>query len=130
MDDRRVLVVEDNPTNMKLVRYVLTYEGYTVIEGTTAEAGIALAHEHLPQVILLDIQLPGEMDGLDAVKRLKHDERTMAIPVVAVTAFAMTHDKQRALDAGFDGYLEKPISIDALREVVRLLVDRRSDDGD
>ena len=130
MDDRRVLVVEDNPTNMKLVRDVLTYEGYTVIEGTTAEAGIALAHEHLPQVILLDIQLPGEMDGLDAVKRLKHDERTMAIPVVAVTEFAMTHDKQRALDAGFDGYLEKPISIDALREVVRLLVDRRSDDGD
>ena len=130
MDDRRVLVVEDNPTNMKLVRDVLTYEGYTVIEGTTAEEGIALAHEHLPRVILLDIQLPGEMDGLDAVKRLKHDERTMAIPVVAVTAFAMTHDKQRALDAGFDGYLEKPISIDALREVVRLLVDRRSDDGD
>jgi len=89
-----------------------------------------LAHEHLPQVILLDIQLPGQMDGLDAVKRLKHDERTMAIPVVAVTALAMTQDKQRALDAGFDGYLEKPISIDALREVVRLLVDRRSDDGD
>jgi len=130
MADRQVLVVEDNPTNMKLVRDVLTHDGYTVIEGTTAEAGIALAHEHLPQVILLDIQLPGQMDGLDAVKRLKHDERTMAIPVVAVTALAMTQDKQRALDAGFDGYLEKPISIDALREVVRLLVDRRSDDGD
>ena len=130
MADRQVLVIEDNPTNMKLVRDVLSHDGYTVIEGTTAEAGIALAHEHLPHVILLDIQLPGEMDGLDAVKRLKHDERTMAIPVVAVTAFAMTNDKQRAPDAGFDGYLEKPISIDALREVVRQLADRRSDDGD
>jgi two-component system, cell cycle response regulator DivK len=130
MAQGRVVVVEDNPTNMRLVRDVLTFEGYTVIEATTAEEGIELAQEHLPHVILLDIQLPGEMDGLDAVKRLKHDGRTMAIPVVAVTAFAMTNDKQRALDAGFDGYLEKPISIDALREVVRLLVDRRSDDGD
>ena len=122
MDDRRVLVVEDNPTNMKLVRDVLTYEGYTVIEGTTAEAGIALAHEHLPQVILLDIQLPGGMDGLEAVKVLKHDDKTESIPVVAVTAFAMEDDRERALVAGFDGYLEKPVNIDALRaEVMRFV---------
>ena len=123
MDDRRVLVVEDNPTNMRLVRDVLTYEGYTVIEGTTAEAGIALAHEHLPQVILLDIQLPGEMDGLDAVKRLKHDERTMAIPVVAVTAFAMAADQERLLAAGFDGYLAKPIDIHHFSDRVRQYVE-------
>jgi len=130
MTQARVVVVEDNAANMRLVRDVLTFDGYTVIEATTAEEGIALAQEHIPQVILLDIQLPGGMDGLDAVKRLKHDEKTMAIPVVAVTAFAMVNDKQRGLEAGFDGYLEKPFSIDDLREMVRRLVDRRSDDGE
>ena len=130
MTQARVVVVEDNAANMRLVRDVLTFDGYTVIEATTAEEGIALAQEHIPQVILLDIQLPGGMDGLDAVKRLKHDEKTMAIPVVAVTAFAMVNDKQRGLEAGFDGYLEKPFNIDDLRDMVRRLVDRRSDDGE
>jgi two-component system cell cycle response regulator DivK len=116
---RPVLVVEDNPKNMTLLRDVLGHEGYVVLEANTAEHGLELAQEHCPAVILLDIQLPGGMDGLEAVKALKHDERTCEIPVVAVTAFAMKDDRQRALDAGFDGYLEKPISLQALREEVR-----------
>ena len=115
----RVLVVEDNPKNMTLLRDVLGHEGYFVLEAKTAEQGLELAREQQPGVILLDIQLPGGMDGLEAVKLLKHDERTSSIPVVAVTAFAMKDDRQRVLDAGFDGYLEKPVSLHALRQEVR-----------
>lgn len=117
--EARVLVVEDNSKNMTLLRDVLGHEGYVVLEARTAEQGLELAREQQPAVILLDIQLPGGMDGLEAVKLLKHDARTSAIPVVAVTAFAMKDDRQRVLDAGFDGYLEKPISLQALRQEVR-----------
>jgi two-component system cell cycle response regulator DivK len=115
----QVLVVEDNPKNMTLIRDVLGHEGYVVLEASTAEHGVELARDRQPAVILLDIQLPGGMDGLEAVKVLKHDECTGAIPVVAVTAFAMKDDRQRAIDAGFDGYLEKPLSLKLLREEVR-----------
>jgi two-component system cell cycle response regulator DivK len=114
-----VLVVEDNPKNMRLIRDVLGHEGYVVLDASTAERGVELARDNQPAVILLDIQLPGGMDGLEAVKALKHDELTGAIPVVAVTAFAMKDDRQRAIDAGFDGYLEKPLSLKLLREEVR-----------
>jgi two-component system, cell cycle response regulator DivK len=117
-----ILVVEDNSKNMTLARDVLSHDGYAVIEATTAERGLELAREQPPALILLDIQLPDGMDGLEAVKLLKHDQRTAAIPVVAVTAFAMRDDRQRALDAGFDGYLEKPYRVQALREEVRRFV--------
>lgn len=117
-----VLIVEDNPMNMTLARDVLSYEGYVVLEATTAEQGLELARLQQPAVILLDIQLLEGMDGLEAVKLLKHDERTSAIPVVAVTAFAMKDDRQRALDAGFDGYLKKPYSLQDLRDEVRRFV--------
>jgi CheY-like chemotaxis protein len=117
-----VLVVEDNQLNRRLVKDVLCHAGYGVLEAESAEEGIALAQEHLPSLVLLDIQLPGGMDGLEAVKVLKHDEKTESIPVVAVTAFAMEDDRERALVAGFDGYLEKPVNIDALRaEVTRFV---------
>ena len=117
-----VLVIEDNPINRRLVYDVLCVAGYEVIEASNAEDGIEAARRHRPHVILLDIQLPGGIDGLEAVKILKHDGETMAIPIVAVTAFAMREDRQRALDAGFDGYLEKPIDIQALRVEVQRFV--------
>jgi two-component system, cell cycle response regulator DivK len=118
MSEGLILVIEDNAKNLKLVRDVLCHEGYNVIEAGTAEDGIKLAIERRPRLVLMDIQLPG-MDGMEAVKVLKHNERTASVPVVAVTAFAMKDDRKRALDAGFDGYLEKPISLQALRAEVR-----------
>jgi CheY-like chemotaxis protein len=118
MSDALILVVEDNAKNLKLVRDVLCHDGYQVIEAGSAEDGIKLAEEQCPGLVLMDIQLPG-MDGLEALKVLKQSQRTASVPVVAVTAFAMKDDRKRALDAGFDGYLEKPISVQALRAEVR-----------
>jgi two-component system, cell cycle response regulator DivK len=117
MSENLILLIEDNPKNMKLLRDVLGHDGYAVVEAVTAEDGITLARERGVSLVLMDIQLPG-MDGLEAVKLLKEDDLTASVPVVAVTAFAMKDDRQRALDAGFDEYLEKPISVQALREVV------------
>jgi two-component system cell cycle response regulator DivK len=129
-DQCSVLVVEDNSKNMTLARDVLSHDGYVVIEATSAERGLELAREQQPSLILLDIQLPDGMDGMEAVKVLKHDQRTAAIPVVAVTAFAMKDDRQRALDAGFDGYLEKPYRVQALRdEVQRFLSPKGAENG-
>jgi CheY-like chemotaxis protein len=105
-----VLVVEDNERNRKLVRDVLSHAGFSVIEATTAEDGVALAGERSPDLVLMDLQLPG-MDGLAALQQLRADPRTKCIPVVAVTAYAMKDDRERVLSAGFDGYLEKPISV-------------------
>jgi len=117
MNGGRILVIEDNAKNLKLVRDVLSHDGYEVIEARNAEDGIALAEEQLPDLVLMDIQLPG-MDGMEALKVLKGSDRGSSVPIVAVTAFAMKDDRARALDAGFDDYLEKPISLHALREVV------------
>ena len=111
-----ILVIEDNPKNLKLVRDVLSYAGYEVIEAGTAEAGIELAAEWQPNLVLMDIQLPG-MDGMEAVQVLKGCERTGSIPVVALTAFAMSDDRERALAAGFDSYVAKPVSPGVLRAV-------------
>ena len=109
---KTVLIVEDNAKNMKLVRDVLEYAGYEVIEATTGEEGVARAADSAPDLVLMDLQLPG-IDGAEALRRLRTvDHRP--VPVVAVTAFAMKEDRDRALAAGFDGYLEKPISVRAL----------------
>ena len=105
-----LLIVEDNARNLKLARDVLAHAGYGTLEAQTAEDAIALARSHEPDMILMDIQLPG-MDGLDALAALRADVVTAAIPVVAFTAFAMKDDRERFLDAGFHGYLEKPISV-------------------
>jgi two-component system cell cycle response regulator DivK len=105
-----VLIVEDNPRNLKLVRDVLQHVGYRTLEATTAEDGLALAGEHRPDLVLMDVQLPG-MDGAEALTRLRADPATSGIPVVAVTAFAMKDDGARFVAAGFDGYVEKPISV-------------------
>jgi CheY-like chemotaxis protein len=105
-----VLIIEDNLRNLKLVRDVLAHVGYGTLEATTAEDGLALAREHRPDLVLMDVQLPG-MDGVQALRRLRADPATSGIPVVAVTAFAMKDDGARFVGAGFDGYVEKPISV-------------------
>jgi two-component system cell cycle response regulator DivK len=105
-----ILIIEDNPRNLKLVRDLLEYAGYHTLEATTAEDGLALARAHRPDLVLMDVQLPG-MDGVQALARLRADPATNGIPVVAVTAFAMKDDRARFVAAGFDGYLEKPISV-------------------
>jgi len=105
-----VLVVEDNPRNLKLVRDVLDHAGYRTLAAETAEDGLELARAEHPGLILMDVQLPG-MNGLEALGRLRGDPGTADIPVLAVTAFAMKQDRERFLAAGFDGYVEKPIDI-------------------
>ena len=118
MNPGRILVVEDNPKNLKLVRDVLQFSGYEVIEATSGEDGVRLAASEDPDLILMDLQLPG-IDGAEALRRIRASERTRDVPVVAVTAFAMDHDRQNAFDSGFTGYVEKPISVRRLPQQVR-----------
>ena len=126
MANELVLIIEDNEKNRKLVRDVLQVTGYKTIEAETAEAGLKLALEQSPALILMDIQLPG-MDGITALKRLKADAKTKSIPVIAVTASAMSYKRQTMLAEGFDGYQTKPISLkDFLGEVERVLAARGS----
>ena len=121
-----ILIIEDNEKNRKLIRDVLQIKGYKTIESETAEEGIKLAMEQLPALILMDIQLPG-MDGITALKQLKADETTRNIPVIAVTASAMTYKRQTMLAEGFDGYQSKPISVkDFLGEIERVLASHPS----
>jgi two-component system, cell cycle response regulator DivK len=116
-----ILIVEDNEKNRKLVRDVLQVKGYETLESETAEEGIKLAIEKSPRLILMDIQLPG-MDGIAALKQLKTEPKTKSIPVVAITASAMTYNRMTMLAEGFDGYQTKPISVkDFLEEVRRVL---------
>jgi two-component system cell cycle response regulator DivK len=113
-----ILVVEDNERNLKLLRDVLEYAGYDVRVARTAEEGITLAVSDPPHLVLMDLQLPG-VDGVEALGRLRENPRTADIPVVAVTAQAMKQDRERALRAGFDGYVEKPISVRAFPDQIR-----------
>jgi two-component system cell cycle response regulator DivK len=103
-----VLVIEDNPANMTLATFLLKSAGHTVMSATDAEAGLVLAREEQPSLILMDIQLP-RMDGLEAVSLLKADKATRAIPVIALTALAMKGDEERIRVAGCDGYIAKPM---------------------
>ena len=123
-DAARILVVEDNEKNMKLFRDVLQARGYATLEATTGEAGLELARAEQPALVLMDVQLPG-MDGLEALAQLRQDARTAAIPVLALTAQAMRGDRERFLDAGFDGYLSKPVDVLELIRVVGELCDDR-----
>jgi two-component system cell cycle response regulator DivK len=118
MTNERVLVVEDNDKNMKLFRDVLAATGYRTLEATTGREAIDLASEHMPDLVLMDIQLP-DLDGMQALQRLRADARTAPIPVVALTAQAMQGDRERFLAAGFDGYVSKPVNIHDLIETVR-----------
>ena len=121
MPNELILIIEDNEKNRKLVRDVLEVKGYRTIESENAEDGLTLAAEKLPALILMDIQLPG-MDGITAMKQLKADPRTRAIPIIAITASAMTNNRQAMLAEGFEGYQTKPISLkEFLGEIERVL---------
>jgi two-component system cell cycle response regulator DivK len=123
-----ILMVEDNPLNAKLIRDVLLATGYQLVESTTAEEGLRLARERQPALILMDIRLPG-MDGMTALGKLKADAATRDIPVIAVTASVMPQEREDILDAGFDGYQAKPISVKDLLKEVRTLLDRTAGDA-
>ena len=118
MTERTILVVEDNPANMKLAVFLLEQAGYIVISAVDAEAGLTLARERHPDLILMDIQLPG-MDGLAAILLLKSAEATRRIPVIALTALAMKGDEQRIRDAGCDAYIAKPMRYQEVLATVR-----------
>ena len=122
-----VLVVEDNEKNLKLARDVLEHAGFTVHVASTGEIGVDLARSVRPDVILMDLQLPG-IDGLAALARLRRDPSTAPIPVVALTAFAMRQDRERTLAAGFDGYLQKPINVRSFPDQVRPTCERATHD--
>ncbi len=123
-DGHVILIIEDNAKNLKLVRDVLQFKGYVTLEAESGEAGIALAREMRPALILMDVQLPG-MDGRAAMKALKADASTREIPIIALTAYAMKGDRESLLADGFDGYIAKPIDIEALPRVMESYLGRR-----
>ena len=121
MANELILVVEDNDQNRKLVRDVLTFKGYEIIEAETGEEGVRLAQQRHPSLVLMDIRLPG-IDGIEALRRLRADEATRRISIMAVTASVMTVDRQRITDAGFDAFQSKPLKVkDFVAAVERLL---------
>jgi len=125
MPNELILIIEDNEKNRKLCRDVLNVKGYKTIESETAEEGLKLAREKSPSLVLMDIQLPG-IDGITAMKQLRAAPETAHIPVIAITASAMTHNRTTMLAEGFDGYQTKPISLkDFLAEVQRVLAGRK-----
>ena len=118
----KVLIIEDNAANMTLAMFLLESVGHTVLSATDAETGLTLARDEQPNLILMDIQLPG-MDGLQATTVLKRDQATRAIPVIALTALAMKGDEERIRAAGCDGYIAKPMRYqDFLKTVAEQLV--------
>ena len=117
----KVLVVEDNPTNMKLAQLLLETSGHEVLQAVNALDGLDIARNELPEVILMDIQLPG-MDGLTATRILKEDDKTSHIKIIALTAFAMKGDEEKMRKAGCDGYIAKPIRYKEFMETVDALL--------
>jgi two-component system cell cycle response regulator DivK len=123
MSGELVLIVEDNDKNLKLVRDLLQLKGYRTLEARDGRTGVALALAQTPDLILMDIQLP-DLDGEAALRRLRAEPRTAAIPVVALTAFAMKEEQQRFAQAGFDAYIAKPIDVKAFPDHIRRLCER------
>jgi two-component system cell cycle response regulator DivK len=118
-----ILIVEDNPQSLKLLRDILQVKRYQTVEAETGEEGVRLAHERRPALILMDIQLPG-INGIEALQRLRADPVTSATPVIAVTASVMTQDRSRIMAAGFNGFQSKPISVNQLLATVRETLDK------
>jgi two-component system, cell cycle response regulator DivK len=119
-----ILIIEDNDRNLKLVRDVLQVKGYSTLEATTAEDGIEIVRARKPDLVLMDIQLPG-MNGIDALHVLRADPATASIPVIAVTASVMQQDRKHITDAGFDAYVGKPISLKEFLDAVRHALESR-----
>lgn len=119
---RTILVIEDNQLNLKLVRDVLQHAGFAVVSAPTGEEGVMIAAEQPPDLVLMDLQLPG-ITGTEALRRLRSHPSSRRVPVVAVTAFAMRKDRELAEKAGFDGFVEKPISTRALPAQVERFLD-------
>jgi two-component system, cell cycle response regulator DivK len=122
MTGERILVVEDNEKNMKLFRDVLSATGYLTLEATNGGEAVEMATEHTPDLVLMDIQMP-DIDGVEALRRLRADARTASLRVLAVTAQAMQGDREHFLAEGFDGYLSKPVNVHELLSTVRRYVD-------
>ena len=118
-----ILIVEDNEKNMKLVRDVLQVKGYSTIEAGTGEDGVRLANERKPDLILMDIQLPG-INGIEALRLLRADPVTAGIPAIAVTASVMQQDRNLITEAGFDGYLGKPLNLKEFLDAVKAMLER------
>jgi two-component system cell cycle response regulator DivK len=123
MASELILLVEDNEKNRKLAHDVLVHQGYRVADAESAEVALRLVREQAPSLVLMDIHLPG-MNGIEALQQLRADPATRGIPVMAVTASAMTHDRAKIMAAGFDGYQSKPISVKPFLAAVRELLDR------
>jgi len=125
MANELILIVEDNEKNRKLVRDVLTFTGYRLAEAETGEDGVRLAKELRPDLILMDIQLPG-INGITALGQIRDDPAIGQTPVIAVTASAMTHDRQKIMAAGFNGYQSKPINVKDFLAAVREMLDQKT----
>ena len=118
---KKILVVEDNDKNMYMMAFILAKSGYQVIKAETGELGVELALKEMPDLVLMDIQLPG-IDGIEATKKIRASKADGKIPIVAITSYAMTGDKERVMAAGFTGYIEKPINPDTfMAEVERFI---------
>jgi two-component system cell cycle response regulator DivK len=120
-----VLIVEDNERNLELVRDILQAKGHETLEAQNAEDGLTLAHTHNPELILMDIQLPG-MNGIEALQALRADPGTSRIPIVAITASVTPSDRQAIMGAGFDGFIEKPITVRSFLDVVEATLRAKS----
>jgi two-component system, cell cycle response regulator DivK len=122
----KILIVEDNTNNMYLISYILKKKGYQIIEADTGEKGVELAIKEKPDLILMDIQLPG-IDGLETTKRIRASATNGKVPIIALTSYAMTGDREKALEAGCTGYIEKPINPDTiLSEIEKYLKNKES----
>ncbi|HEY1295606.1 MAG TPA: response regulator [Chloroflexota bacterium] len=117
MIDKLVLIVEDNDKNLELVQDILEFRGFRTLAASNGHQAVELARQHRPDLVLMDIQLP-DMDGVSALRQLRSEASTGQIAVVALTAFAMAEDRGRLLDAGFDGYVSKPIDVRTLPDIV------------
>lgn len=118
-----IVIIEDNEKNRKLARHILVHQGYRVLEAEGGEEGVRLVKEHRASLVLMDIRLP-DIDGIEALRRLREDPVTRAIPVMAVTASAMTTDRVKIMAAGFDAYQSKPITLKPFVAAVRDLIER------
>jgi CheY-like chemotaxis protein len=116
-----ILIIEDNPENMELMVYLLNAFGHTSIEATNGQSGLKMAEDEAPDLILCDLQMPG-MDGYEVIKRIKSDPKLVAVPVIAVTAYAMVGDQDKILATGFNGYIPKPINPETfVKEIEKFL---------